>query len=104
MVRGPWGGSNWSDHFLCFAHRGRGTGRTLTRGESQRMRTVRWIVVALLLTPGAWGQDGAKGLPDSATDPVRAFLTKSCLECHGPEKTKGKFRVDQLDFTLAAKA
>jgi mono/diheme cytochrome c family protein len=67
------------------------------------MRTARWIVAALFLMPGAWGQDGAKGLPDSAADPVRAFLTRSCLECHGPEKTKGKFRVDQLDFTLSAK-
>ncbi|HLY73175.1 MAG TPA: DUF1592 domain-containing protein, partial [Planctomycetota bacterium] len=67
------------------------------------MRIVRWIVAALLLTPGAWGQDGAKAPPDSAADPVRAFLTRSCLECHGPEKTKGKFRVDQLDFTLLAK-
>jgi mono/diheme cytochrome c family protein len=32
---------------------------------------------------------------------VRPFLTRHCLECHGPEKTKGKFRVDNLsaDFT-----
>ena len=68
------------------------------------MRPVRWIAAALLvLAPGAWGQDaptapGAPGAP-----PVQAFLAKSCLECHGPEKQKGKFRVDQLDYTFSAK-
>jgi mono/diheme cytochrome c family protein len=29
-------------------------------------------------------------------DQSRAFLAKHCLECHGAEKPKGKFRVDQL--------
>jgi mono/diheme cytochrome c family protein len=32
---------------------------------------------------------------------IRPLLARRCLECHGPEKTKGEFRVDQLapDFT-----
>jgi mono/diheme cytochrome c family protein len=67
------------------------------------MKTARWIAALLLLAPGAWGQDAPKGRPDAAADPIRAFLARSCLECHGPEKAKGKFRVDQLDYTLSAK-
>ena len=32
---------------------------------------------------------------------ARAFLNQHCLECHGAEKPKGKFRVDSLalDFS-----
>ena len=39
--------------------------------------------------------------PADASEPSRAFLTKHCLECHGVEKPKGKFRVDTLaaDFS-----
>jgi mono/diheme cytochrome c family protein len=68
------------------------------------MKTSRWIAAALLvLAPGAWGQDAPKPPPAPAAPPIQAFLTKTCLECHGPEKAKGKFRVDQLDYTFAAK-
>jgi mono/diheme cytochrome c family protein len=56
----------------------------------------------LLIAPLAWGQD-TSSKADPAAEPVRAFLSKSCLDCHGPEKPKGKFRVDQLDYSLAAK-
>jgi mono/diheme cytochrome c family protein len=37
-------------------------------------------------------------------DQVRPFLARHCLECHGPEKTKGKLRLDQLapDFATDA--
>ena len=31
----------------------------------------------------------------------RAFLQTHCENCHGPEKQKGKFRVDDLPFSLA---
>jgi mono/diheme cytochrome c family protein len=67
------------------------------------MKKYLWVVASLLLVPGVSGQDGAKSRPDAGADKIRPVLTKQCLECHGPEKTKGKFRVDQLDFTLAAK-
>jgi mono/diheme cytochrome c family protein len=60
------------------------------------------IVASILLAPGVWGQQGA---PASAgTDQIRPILTKHCLECHGPEKAKGKFRVDQLDYAFSTKA
>jgi len=57
----------------------------------------------MLLAPGVWGQEGPQTRPDPAADPTRAFLTRSCLECHGPDKAKGKFRVDTLDFAFSAK-
>jgi len=67
------------------------------------MKTLRWVVAALLLAPGVRAQDGTTTAPDSSSEQTRAFLTRTCLDCHGPAKAKGKFRVDQLDFTFAAK-
>jgi hypothetical protein len=68
------------------------------------MKTARAIAAAvLLLAPSVRAQDAPRAATEPAAEPVKAFLAKSCLECHGPEKAKGKFRVDQLDYTLAAK-
>jgi mono/diheme cytochrome c family protein len=64
------------------------------------MRSLRWVVAALLLVPGARGQEAPVGRPE----PARAFLQKHCLECHGPAKAKGKFRADQVDFSLSTQA
>jgi mono/diheme cytochrome c family protein len=67
------------------------------------------LVVALALPAwAALGQERAATSPadresadKQAPEQARAFLAKHCLECHGAEKPKGKFRVDQLsaDFT-----
>jgi len=38
----------------------------------------------------------AAGKPDFAKD-IGPILAKSCLECHGPEKQKGKLRLDSKD-------
>jgi len=37
-------------------------------------------------------------------EPFESFLEKHCVRCHGPEKEKGDFRIDQLsrDFKLGA--
>ncbi|HXX92788.1 MAG TPA: DUF1592 domain-containing protein, partial [Planctomycetota bacterium] len=72
------------------------------------MRTFLWVLISILLVPGVWGQDGSKTSPDKGSgdrgaDPARPILTRHCLECHGAEKAKGKFRVDQLDYSLADK-
>ncbi|MCM8531001.1 MAG: DUF1592 domain-containing protein [Lentisphaeraceae bacterium] len=32
----------------------------------------------------------------SAAQPFEAFLTKYCVDCHGPDKEKGDLRIDQL--------
>lgn len=41
-----------------------------------------------------------------AAEPIDAFLKTHCISCHGPEKQKGDFRIDQLsrDFKLGADA
>ena len=38
----------------------------------------------------------------SAAEPFEAFLTKHCVSCHGPKKSKGDLRLDQLsrDFKM----
>ncbi|MSU41120.1 MAG: DUF1587 domain-containing protein, partial [Pedosphaera sp.] len=33
--------------------------------------------------------------------PSTAFIKEHCLRCHGPEKTKGDLRLDQLDTDFA---
>jgi hypothetical protein len=68
------------------------------------MKTTLWVVASLLLIPGVWGQESPANRPDRGPDSVRPFLVKTCQECHGAEKAKGKFRVDQLDFNLSSKA
>ena len=37
-------------------------------------------------------------------EPFEAFLSKHCISCHGPDKTKGDLRIDKLsrDFKLGA--
>jgi len=62
------------------------------------------FVVACFLPMGLWGQDGSTGRPADFDAKIRPFLTAQCLECHGPQKTKGKFRIDQLDPAFATKA
>jgi hypothetical protein len=62
-------------------------------------RGVPLALALTLLAPAARGQ----ALPEAQQPPdtIRAFLAKHCLECHGAEKPKGRFRVDHLsgDFT-----
>jgi hypothetical protein len=38
---------------------------------------------------------------DSHNTPVRAFLVRHCLQCHGAKKTRGDLRLDQLTSDLA---
>jgi len=33
-------------------------------------------------------------------DKHQALFKKHCVSCHGPEKQEGKFRVDDLSFTI----
>ncbi|MCB1204392.1 MAG: DUF1587 domain-containing protein, partial [Verrucomicrobiae bacterium] len=42
-------------------------------------------------------------LPKAAQMPEKhlVFFEKNCVSCHGPEKQKGKFRVDTLSFSLS---
>src|SRR5271169_3930738 len=68
------------------------------------MRPILWVIASILLVPGAWGQEGSTSRSERGPDPVRPFLVKTCQECHGAEKPKGKFRIDQLDPAFSTKA
>src|SRR3954454_19297003 len=57
------------------------------------------IVAAALLALGSTHPRAAQvahGDTPKADEPAWAFLAKHCKECHGAEKPKGEFRVDQL--------
>lgn len=41
---------------------------------------------------------------DPPTEPVRTFLNSHCVDCHGAEKPKGKFRADTLTGVFTEKA
>ncbi len=41
-----------------------------------------------------------KASVESFQESVRSVLAKSCLDCHGPEHSEGRLRVDQLDPNL----
>ena len=68
------------------------------------MREFLWVVASILLVPVVWGQEGSTSRPDRGPDPFRPFLLKHCQGCHGAEKPKGKFRIDQLDPAFSSKA
>src|SRR6266850_2984759 len=70
------------------------------------------VVAGLCLGPmlfvavASQAADIAARLPPPAASPVdfardaRPILEKSCLECHGPEKAKGKFLLDSREHAL----
>lgn len=53
--------------------------------------------ILLLLTPA----DAASPGPEMG-EKHRALLKEHCISCHGSEKQKGKFRVDDLPFSIAS--
>ncbi|MFP6901645.1 MAG: c-type cytochrome domain-containing protein, partial [Opitutales bacterium] len=57
------------------------------------------LFVLVLLNALVFGELSAAGL-ESFRKEVEPILTKRCYRCHGPEKQKGKIRLDQLDPDL----
>jgi tetratricopeptide (TPR) repeat protein len=70
------------------------------RGERHESDPVRRRV---LPADGPLGPGRSQRRPADFDAKIRPFLTSQCLECHGPQKTKGKFRIDQLDPAFATK-
>jgi len=68
------------------------------------MKKLLFLAVSMLLVPAVRGQESAGPDAKGVDARVRPFLTRHCLECHGPEKPKGNFRVDQLDPSFTARA
>ncbi len=54
-----------------------------------------FVLLAFLATAASPAQPGA--MPERHRD----FLKTNCQGCHGPEKQKGKFRVDDLPLAIA---
>ena len=48
---------------------------------------------------GCWAVDAAETKVDFVKD-IQPIFEKSCLKCHGPEKQKGKLRLDSKDSTF----
>ena len=56
------------------------------------------LIVTGLLALGNW-----QARPENKVDfvkEIQPILQKSCVECHGPEKQKGKLRLDSLEAAL----
>ncbi len=63
-------------------------------------KSSRRLVFGLLLAFSAVGQLLA-AVATSSDASTAVFIKEHCLRCHGPEKTKGDFRLDQLDTDLS---
>ena len=60
------------------------------------------VVIAFLLA-GTAGSGPWAAPPDAGFDrTIRPFLAAHCFKCHGPRKTKGDLRLDQIRGELAA--
>ena len=53
-----------------------------------------WIVIALLLV----GPIAKAAVPSAVT----TFFKTYCIDCHGPKKQEGDFRVDELRISATA--
>ena len=65
------------------------------------MKRLLLVVAILVPVSGLQGQD--KAANPSGSD-SQAFIARHCVECHGPQKSKGDFRIDTLDQTFAGKS
>jgi cytochrome c553 len=57
-------------------------------------------LAALLLVP-AWIHAATKAPQAAMNERHKSLLQDHCVSCHGPDKQKGKFRVDDLSFSLS---
>jgi hypothetical protein len=60
------------------------------------MRLLSLLAACAMNASPSSAQEPSAALPEKN----RALLKEHCLSCHGPEKQKGKFRVDELPFTI----
>ena len=71
------------------------------------MRPLLALSICLALTPAFAAEDVAAKLPPVSdkkgvtfAKDIKPILDKSCVGCHGPERTKGKLRLDSLEGVL----
>src|SRR5690349_19621749 len=61
-------------------------------------------VLTIALIIALWTACDAFSAPTATDTHAIAFFKEHCLRCHGPEKTKGDLRLDQLDADLSKPA
>jgi mono/diheme cytochrome c family protein len=69
---------------------------------SQPMKIKARALLAIL--PFCWlflfGQESGNAAATAFSKDIAPILTKKCVACHGPEKSKGHFRLDTFDFLM----
>ena len=58
-----------------------------------------WIAVVIALVGGFSRQANAEGKVDFGKQ-IQPLLQETCIKCHGPEKQKGKLRLDSKDAAM----
>jgi len=64
------------------------------------------VIVGLSFAASAADPDVSKLPPPSAKKDltydkdIKSIFEKNCIKCHGPEKQKGKYRIDSLDAVI----
>src|SRR6185437_4822954 len=76
--------------------------RRLSEILSQPMKINIRALSAIL--PFCWlfllGRDAGNAEPAGFSKDIAPILAKKCVACHGPEKSKGHFRLDTFDFLM----
>lgn len=83
-------------------------GGNLTHGSKYLVENAPQFLKALLDEggpPGFESDGGGGSMPNDAqaafyTDKVKPVLATKCTNCHGPEKQKGGYRLDQMDIAF----
>lgn len=83
-----------------------GAGHTSSRCRRGGNATAVIVTAVVWLLTGVVGEFAAPSAAaaESNTDPLTPFLARHCLECHGPAKTKGDLRLDQLSRDFSSHA
>ena len=65
-----------------------------------RMKFLPSLLPAVLLLAGSLTHAADPDARAAMNEKHRALFKEFCVKCHGPEKQKGKFRVDELPFSI----
>ena len=59
-------------------------------------------IVVLMLLALSWGDRALVAAPPVTDLPIATFFQQHCFRCHGPETSKGQFRLDQIDTDFSS--
>ena len=61
-----------------------------------------FVALAFVARPATAAEAKTEAVPSRFPEQVNQFFSTHCLACHGPEKQKGKFRIDTLSQDLVS--